>query len=293
MPGEVIYFISDTHLGDGSGADRFLYSRELLQVLARVEAEPGAQLVLLGDFLELWASRLEGILLAHGPIFEALARIALTHPVTYLVGNHDCLPWYSFLDQGFGNVRIAEEFTAVDGKLIALHGHQFDPFNRVKLNQGEVRVPWIQWVVRLMGAIGRLGGEKTGERLADAGERFTEAIGHLEQLIPHVDEGQRVTLKKLIQQTREVLSKESPGERGYPLGERIYEEAAAELIAKGARWVVMGHTHHPLRMQIGPGVYVNTGSWVWDRYPPTYARFGNGRLELLEAESGQPFLMKR
>lgn len=289
MPGEAIYFISDTHLGDGSGADRFRYPKALLRTLERVEAEPRAQLVLLGDFLELWASRLEGILLAHGPVFEALARISLTHPVTYVVGNHDCLPWYSFLHQGFGNVRIAEEFTADGGKLVALHGHQFDPFNRVVLKQDQVRVPWIQWVVRLMGFLGRVGGEKAGQQIADAGERFTEAIGLLEQLIPQVDEGQRITLQKILEQTREVLSKESPGERGYPLGEQIYEEAAEKLIGEGARWVVMGHTHHPLRRQFGSGLYVNTGCWVWDRYPPTYARFAGGRLELLNAETGKVF----
>lgn len=289
MPGEVIYFISDTHLGDGTGADRFRYPEVLLRLLEQVEAEPRAHLVLLGDFLELWASRLEGILMAHGPIFEALARIAMRHPITYVVGNHDCLPWYSFLGQGFGRVRVVERFTAADGALVALHGHQFDPFNRVKMNEGSIIVPWIRRIVQLMGFAGRMGGERAGNAIATAGDRFTEAIGRLEQLIPQADEGQQVTLRKILEQTRETLSRESPGERGYPLGERIYEDAAAGLIGEGARWVVMGHTHHPLLRRFGGGLYANTGSWVWDRTPPTYVKFAGGRLELLNAQTGTVF----
>lgn len=263
MPDAVIYFVSDTHLGDGSAADRFRYPNELLALLDRIAAEPAAHLVLLGDFLELWATSLEAILVHHAPIIKSVARITRIHPVTYVVGNHDCLPWYYYLGISLGNLTITEEFTAARGGLMAIHGHQFDPFNQVKVkDDGEVKAPWTRKLVQILGAVTRVGGPVAGEAIANAGELIT----------------------------KHTVEHQSPGERGYPLGELIYDDAARNLMRQGARFVVMGHTHHPLTRSYGARTYVNTGSWVWDRYPPTYARFSQGRLELLNAQTHQPYV---
>ncbi|HEY3367448.1 MAG TPA: UDP-2,3-diacylglucosamine diphosphatase [Symbiobacteriaceae bacterium] len=254
MADQVIYFVSDTHLGDGSGADRFRYPVQLMSLLGRIETEPGAHLVLLGDFLELWACSLEGVLVRHAPIFDAIGRIAATHPVTYVVGNHDCLPWYYYLNQGLGQVRVVERFTAARDTIVAVHGHQYDPLNQVTVTpDGHVKAPWAKKLVQVIGFI-----ERAGDGL-------------------------------LLQRVKAVLERESPGERNYPEGESIYEDAARALMRSGARSVVMGHTHHPLTRRYGNRVYVNTGSWVWDRYPPTYGRLAGGRLELLNGNTHQPF----
>lgn len=289
MADEVIYFVSDTHLGDGTGADRFLYPEQFMNLLARIEREPTARLVLLGDFLELWASSLEPVLIKHAPIFYMIGRLAATHPVTYVVGNHDCLPWYYFVNQSAGNINVVERFTAARGALVALHGHQYDPYNRVKVTAGSLKVPWTRRLVQAIGFLGRVGGEDTGETIAAAATMLETAAGSLDRLVPTLEESARRSLGAFLHGARKVLDSESPGERGYPAGEKIYEDAAHALMRQGARWVIMGHTHHPLTRTYSSRMYVNTGSWVWDRYPPTYARYAGGRLELLDANTHLPY----
>lgn len=290
MAGEVLYFISDTHLGDGSGADRFIYPNQLMELLFRIESEPGAHLVLLGDIMELWAASLEAVLSQHAPVFYAIVRIAASHPVTYVVGNHDCLPWYYFLNQSAGQIRIVERLTDGRGALVALHGHQFDPYNQVKLlHDGGVKAPWTRKLVQLIGFLGRVGGDATGDAIADIGERLSKGLSNLEDLLPHWDPGTRLAVSQGLQEVKLILEREAPGERGYPTEESIYDEAAVSFIRQGARYVVMGHTHHPLVRSYGNRTYVNTGSWVWTRYPPTYGRLASGRLELFDANTHMPY----
>lgn len=290
MSGESIYFISDTHLGDGSGADRFRYPRQLMDLLSRIESDPGAQLVLLGDIMELWAANLESVLTNHAPVFYAIGRIAATHPVTYVVGNHDCLPWYYFLNQGAGQLRIVERLNARRGALVALHGHQFDPYNQIMLEpDGGVKAPWTRRLVQLVGFLGRLGGEATGDVIDNIGERLTKALSSVESLLPHWDPGTRQAVSQGLHEVKLILERQSPGERGYPSEESTYSEAALALMRDGAKLVVMGHTHHPLKQTFGTRTYVNTGSWVWDRYPPTYGLYANGQLELMNADTHTPF----
>lgn len=278
-----IYFISDTHLGDGSHADRFLYPQPLLALLARIESEPGAELVLLGDVIEIWSCTLEGAMVQHAPIFHAIARIAATRPVTYVVGNHDCLPFYHYLGAQLGNLVVAERYLAGGGALVALHGHQFDPFNRVRPETGELEMPWAKRLFQLVGLLQRLGNDSTRRRVDDATNWLADLIDKLDHLLPHWDTKSRDQLAAGLRQVLEICKRESPGMRGYPEGETRYEQAAAQLMRQGARFVLMGHTHHPLVRTWGRRVYVNTGSWVWDRYPPTYGLWQGGRLLLCNA----------
>lgn len=278
-----IYFISDTHLGDGSHADKFLHPQPLLELLARIEADPGAELVLLGDILELWSCTLEGALVQYAPILHTIARIAESRPVTYVVGNHDCLPFYHYLGARLGNLRLTERYVAGGGALVALHGHQFDPFNRVDTETGTVEVPWVRRLVHMVGLLQRLGGETTKRTVDDASNWLSHMHDKLDQLLPHWDNRSRGQFAAGLKKASDVLNRESPGMRGYPERETRYEQAAAQLMRQGALFVLMGHTHHPVRRSWGRRVYVNTGSWVWDRYPPTYGLWQNGHLLLCNA----------
>lgn len=274
---DLIYFISDTHLGDGSGADRFRYPDQLMALLHKIQNEPNAHLVLLGDVMELWATSLEPVLITHAPVFYLLGQMAATHRITYVVGNHDCLPWYYYVGQGAGNIQVVETFVAAQGALVAVHGHQFDPYNKVKIEEGHVKAPWTRRLVQAVGLLGRVGGASTGDALADVGDVLEKVVAADGRLQPFLAEAQRV------------LQRQSPGERGYPAGESAYVGGAINFMRKGARFVVMGHTHHPLIRQYGARTYVNTGSWVWDKYPPTYGRFFRGTLDLFDADTHQPY----
>lgn len=62
--GREIYVVSDLHIGNGSAKDSFLKAgREDLfyRLLDEIECQQG-QLILLGDFLELWRYRLEDVI---------------------------------------------------------------------------------------------------------------------------------------------------------------------------------------------------------------------------------------
>jgi UDP-2,3-diacylglucosamine pyrophosphatase LpxH len=287
---DVIYFVSDTHLGDGTGADLFHYPQQLLTLFRRIEAER-AQLVLLGDFLELWASGLDAVLMRQVPILTAVGRLASLVPVTYLVGNHDCLPWYAFLGASMGNFKVAEVFTAVRGNLVAIHGHQYDRLNQVKqAADGAIKLPFTRRLVEMVGFLGRLGGEGVGEWLARLSNHLEFAAQDIDEHLKDWDDQSRRALKMGLTHTRAVLERESPGERGYPPGERQYEEGALQWMRKGATLVVMGHTHHPMVARYGRKLYVNSGSWVSALYPPTYVRYAQGRLELLNGVTHEPYL---
>lgn len=284
-----IYFISDIHLGDGSPADRFQYPRELLDLLTRIEAEPSAELVLLGDVLELWSSTLEGVMIQYGPVMRAIARIAAQHPVTYVVGNHDALPWYHYVGAHLGPVRVAERFEAARGQLVALHGHQYDPFNRVKTGEGELDLPWTKRLVQMIGTLQRYGGDPTRTAVNSVAEWVSQALDKADNWLASMDDDARRQAKGALKIALQIAERESPGQRGYPEGESRYEEAAAALMRQGARFVLMGHTHHPLRRTFGERAYVNTGSWVWSRYPPTYGLWRDGRLMVMNAQTHQEF----
>lgn len=290
MPDGAVYFVSDTHLGDGTTADRFLYPSQLMNLLNRVEQEPHSELVLLGDFMELWSASLESVLVKHAPVFFMLGKIASKHPVTYVVGNHDCVPWYYFVGQEAASIRVVERYTALRGNLVAVHGHQYDPFNSVKLTEDGLKVPWTRRLVKAIGFLERVGGPQAAEAVTDAGDFLERKLSALDTLVNDSDAVTRENLGRFLEQVQKVARTESPGERGYPSGEKSYEEAALRFFRNGAMFVVMGHTHHPLVRKYGNRVYVNSGSWVWDRYPPTYARLGGGRLELLDANTHQPYV---
>lgn len=128
-----IYVISDLHLGSGSARDVFAdpcKKRLLFEFLNVVEQE-GAQLVVLGDLLDLWRFNLKGIVNAHSDIFDKMHEIG----ALYVPGNHDSaiailgpqhrMP-HPFLNTASEPVR--QNFA---GKNIAfLHGHELDAINR-------------------------------------------------------------------------------------------------------------------------------------------------------------------
>lgn len=283
-----IYFVSDLHLGDGTAADRFLHPGPLLDLLDRVAADPDGELVLLGDVLELWACDLDAVATRHAPLLRRILDLARERPVTYVVGNHDCLPFYLYLGARAGRLAVAERYVRRLGAdlLVALHGHQYDPFNRVEVQAGQVHAPWTQRLVRLLGDLQRAG---LGDLVTQGGAAADQWLQAIDQAVQQAGPVER----HLLQVVRDVLLREPPGQREYPLGEERYRAAALDWMRQGARWVVMGHTHHPDLLTMGRRVYANTGCWCWDRYPPTYALWVGGELNLYDARTGAPYRPNR
>jgi hypothetical protein len=162
--------------------------------------------------------------------------------------------------------------------------------NDIKVTEGHVKVPWTRRLVRTVGFLERVGGNETAEAITDAGDWLEQTFSVVEHRVASADPAGRQNLHNFVEGAKRVAQGQSPGERGYPQGEKTYDDAAMRLFRSGVRYVVMGHTHHPLVRKCGGRVYVNSGSWVWDRYPPTYARYANGRLELFEANTHRPYV---
>jgi len=88
-------FISDLHLGDGSRTDDFHRDKELLEFLEFVGSQ-AQELIILGDFLELWQADLDRALFRHSEIINKLLSLRNKVKITYVIGNHDYIPFVKF-----------------------------------------------------------------------------------------------------------------------------------------------------------------------------------------------------
>lgn len=293
-----IYFISDIHLGDGSPADDFNQRDALKAFLSRV-AEENAHLVLLGDVFELWQADLDRILYHHAPLVRFLLPLAARGGVTYVVGNHDYLPFARFIGASVGGLMIAAEFITPDGEVRALHGHSFDPFNHVDFSLKEIRRPIGERVARMLGYLERyldpniddhLGGlanavwPKIREILGNPATARGVAENEIADRFGRPD-------SEFSKEVVDLFRRSSPGMRGYPGDDDTYRRAAMKILRQGPRYVLMGHTHIPEKVVDRAGVYVNTGSWSSRIYPPTYALYTGSDLRLVNALTGKYFQM--
>lgn len=254
-------FISDLHLGDGSRTDDFHRDGELLKFLEFVEGQ-ARELIILGDFFELWQADLDRILFRHNEVIDKILSLRNKIKVTYVVGNHDYMPFIKFIDSGAG---ICLEYRDAENGIVAEHGHKYDIFNRYKNPLQSIKWP-------------------RGRRLAlfaASLERFAhpDVDVWLEKAIENLDGFLRqATLirNKVTPATEEYLRK------GGHFGE--FKEAVDNHINKGARIVIFGHTHRCQLDAAGKGIYANCGTWV-DNAQPTYIACHKDRIELREALS--------
>ncbi len=151
-------FLSDLHVGDGTASDDFSFDREFSLLLDRInEVDPKAELVILGDGLEILESDfvrklgivdfstvcdsldgevIEAIYEKHMTFFESLKKFAKNHKITYVVGNHD---YYlvpntklreAFIDKiESTNLNIVPYFYDEERGIFAQHGNQYDVTN--------------------------------------------------------------------------------------------------------------------------------------------------------------------
>ncbi|MFC1514899.1 UDP-2,3-diacylglucosamine diphosphatase [Candidatus Omnitrophota bacterium] len=252
-------FISDLHLGDGSRTDDFHRDRELLEFLAFAEGQ-ARELIVLGDFLELWQADFDRVLFAHSEVIKKLLLLRKKLKVTYVVGNHDYIPFARFTDLDAG---ISLEYRDAENGIIAEHGNRYDVFNRYKNPLKSIKWP--------------------------SGKYFTLAVAGLERLIhPDIDKWTKKTMENLdgfLKEAMSVRNKITPATKEYlncggHFGE--FEEAVKNHINKGAKIVVFGHTHKPQLQRMGKGIYANCGAWV-DGVEPTYIAYSKDRIELKEA----------
>ncbi|GEM_PF-812930 len=123
--GELVYFVSDLHLGDGSHTDIFQHKDDhFLAFLDEVEAN-AKTLVIVGDALDFdQAWYFSRIVRGHGDVISRLTQLAERIRVVYVYGNHDpdivlfrdILKW-----------ELCDK-VVVDERILAVHGYEFDAY---------------------------------------------------------------------------------------------------------------------------------------------------------------------
>jgi len=252
-------FISDLHLGDGSRTDDFGRDNEFLEFLEFIESQ-AQELIILGDFLELWQADLDRVLFRHSEVINRILSLRNKVKITYVIGNHDYIPFVRFVDSIAG---ICLEYRNIESGIVAEHGHKYDIFNRYKNPLKSIRWP--------------------------AGKYFTEVVAGLERWIhPDIDTWTRKTIERMDGFLREAIfirnripptSKEYI-KRGGHFAE--FEEAVKNHLEKDAKIVIFGHTHKCQLKSLDNGVYANCGTWV-DGEIPTYIAYRENKIELREA----------
>lgn len=252
-------FISDLHLGDGSRADDFHRDKELLKFLDFIELE-ATELVILGDFMELWQSDLDKVLFVHNKVLKRLLSLRNKIKLTHVIGNHDYIPFIKFVTPETG---ISLEYRDNENRIIAEHGHKYDIFNRYK---NPLRS--IEWPKGRQLAL-----------LAAGMERF---------LHPDIDNWMEKVLEKTGEFTYQAMllrNKVTPASKEYiKIGGHFgeFNEAVRSHIRNGAKLVIFGHTHRCELTPVLNGIYANCGAWV-DNATPTYIACFDKLVELREA----------
>jgi UDP-2,3-diacylglucosamine pyrophosphatase LpxH len=127
-----LYVISDLHLGSGrrDNFSELQRVKQLIGLLDHIESE-GSQLVVLGDFIDLWRFGLGAIIKSHPDILSRFSDI----DCVYVPGNHDLaitdVPEGIRAEFAIFN-KISEPFGIdINGKnFVFCHGHEVDNLNR-------------------------------------------------------------------------------------------------------------------------------------------------------------------
>lgn len=235
-------FISDIHLGDGSKTEDFHATREFIDFLEYVDKN-AEELIIVGDLFELLQADLDEIILCHQLILEKLIDTAQKVKLTYVIGNHDHIPFVSFVNRTIGNVRIALKYQSSDKLIWAEHGNQYDDFNRF----GDV-----------MSAVDTPIGSKIARLVALAEKVHPEADNFLFKVVsPFISQRNKSKIVN-ISPSKKKIYKSAGGDYSE------YEEGAKRVLKGKTKVVVFGHTHEALIKKLNGGFYVNCGSWVTD-----------------------------
>ncbi len=252
-------FISDLHLGDGSRTDDFSRDQQFLFFLEFIKSE-AKELIILGDLFELWQADLDKVVFKHSQVINKLLFLRNKIKVTYVIGNHDYLPFIKYANSGLG---IVTEYRDSKSGIIAEHGYRYDAFNRFKNPLKSIKSP--------------------------LGKHFTKIVANLERLVhPDVDIWVRKALDgvdEFLQEVMTVRNKVRPStdeyiKRGGHFVE--FDKAVKNHIEKGAKIVIFGHTHKAQLQSFGNGIYANCGTWV-DGNIPNYIAYNEKWIELREA----------
>lgn len=272
---QVVWFVSDLHLGDGTPSDVFFGKDQHLQALVRrVEREEGV-LVVVGDamdFHQAWT--FTRIMRAHQELLGAMSRLARTGRLIYVIGNHD---YDISLYREILNFRVCEELR-VGERILVQHGYQYDPYIGTKLHGSHIATKVHHTLERYLGTWLRI---PLGE-FYTLGNRIGFWLAHKVALGLHAlawATGREGAVD-------EQLNYWARGNMGDPMC--IFRPAMRRVREDRFDYVVCGHSHLPGIVPAGDGrAYCNTGSWTFSS--SQYLRWDGARFESRDWITGRTF----
>jgi len=225
------HIISDLHLADGTRRDDFKNNHTKFKDFLQMVKKQKAQLIIAGDFLELWQTNPIDIARTYSDILNELIAIQ----AKIIIGNHD------YYLHHFRKLKFLYDSYRIPGtKIFIQHGHQFDRFNDPK-------------------------------RLIYLGNLAAMSAGIMEDIHPDLDEKAMSFLNILHQKLKSAFSPlHTPGtnRRQYLSHGGNFSEylTGAKKLLKKYDHVILGHTHKP--GTAFKGGYLNSGSWTSSK--PTY-----------------------
>lgn len=278
---QVIYIISDLHLGDGTRSDIFMgKDKELLSFLEQVREEK-AHLVIAGDvidFHQAWA--FERIVAGHPEAFGALSDLAREQGVTYLWGNHD--HDISVL-KGLLNFEICATLFIGD-KIRVSHGYEYDPQIGANLTKSHTATRMHHLMERVLDTWIRLPLENfytIENRLAFWAFHKLALLAKTQQWLVT-----RMGMPHLAEKSRDFLQYWTMNQLGEPAC--IFENIRQSLLEGSEDVIVTGHSHLPGKVEVTDGKwYVNTGSWTFGS--AQYVRWDGQHFEVKDWLSGKTY----
>ncbi|NOY24492.1 MAG: hypothetical protein GXP62_01330 [Oligoflexia bacterium] len=278
---QVVYLVSDIHLGDGSRSDGFVgKDREFIAFLSRARTH-GAHLVVAGDFIDFHqAWSMSRVLRAHGRVIGELARYADDLGVTYIWGNHDA-DITLFKDLLRFDVCSSLE---IDDQILVRHGYEYDPWIGPHLEASHVATQVHDLVERMLGTWIRLPLQNFYTR----SNRLTFWTFHKLALLlqARADVAQRLGMVETARRSHVLLKYWAHNQLGDAAG--MFENVRAALMTGTHRYLVTGHSHLPGQVDLSPDrTYVNTGSWTFNR--ATYAVWDGKRFTVRDWLTNREF----
>ncbi len=238
---------SDHHIGPGGKVDDFKHRGPLMRLLMWAHAMGIREIVIVGDFLELWQFTLDQILEHNAELFRFMQE---HFKIIYVAGNHD------WLTLAFGTIPILEvkavENVMLPGDIWVEHGHRFDPFNKPGSNTG-------RRITKIAGVLEQMGYEDIDK---DFGKHKRTAQMIYRVLREQRKQGWKHVFKKYMRFAEN--GRAWDGFDDPTLAAYAYQEHAFNVMkARKARAVIFGHTHEPCAVHSPhriPGVYFNSGT---------------------------------
>jgi UDP-2,3-diacylglucosamine pyrophosphatase LpxH len=254
--GFMIIAVSDLHLGYEKAE-----KETFVEFLEDYRWKDVSDLVILGDFVDMWRRDASGVFLEHQDVMAKLLELRARKVTVHIVaGNHD----YHLLQLKRRGYPFAFERNLVlgRGKYRFVHGYEYDKAQRPIL----------------MEALCRLMSDEVGGGLSSLWKLIQSRSGYLAKYRLPQGLGPNKGIKALhsLRQPPELRLKDSIQD---------VEKRAARSLRKG-EVLIFGHTHRPFVNK--KETIVNTGSWVKESRPRnTFVEISAGRISLRIFKNGE------